>query len=333
MRLALSSDQTAIADAVAQALAGSDPTLPRGYWGRLADVGLTSALLAPEEDGLGLTEADLIAALVESGRWAVPVPLVETALVAARLLSGTEHAELLAGGKAWITAVLDPSGLAPWTAGSDGVLAGNERGVRWIAPGDALTPVPALDPGRPLGQVPAGAGTLVCADPSRIARARRAGMLGTAAQLLGLAQRALDLTVTYTSQRQQFGTPIGTFQAVKHQLADAFVAADLARPLVWAAAWSHSRDDPAADRDVAAAKLRAGEAAALAARAALQCHGGMGYTREHELHRWLLRIWALRAAWGAPGELLTTLQAALGLDAQLTGQEPVSTDERTRTDA
>jgi hypothetical protein len=148
--------------------------------------------------------------------------------------------------------------------------------------------------------------------------------------LLGLAERALELTVSYTAQRSQFGTPIGTFQAVKHQLADAFVAVDLARPLVWAAAWSHSRDESFADRDVAAAKLRAGDAAALAARAALQCHGGMGYTREHELHRWLLRIWALRAAWGAPADLVATLEAALGLTGPAQQQTP---DERTTADA
>jgi hypothetical protein len=121
---------------------------------------------------------------------------------------------------------------------------------------------------------------------------------------------------------------------VKHQLADAFVAVDLARPMVWAAAWSHSRGDRDASRDVAAAKLRAGDAAALAAKAALQCHGGMGYTREHELHRWLLRIWALRAAWGAPGELTATLAAALGLTAHDPGGWlPDILEERTTADA
>jgi alkylation response protein AidB-like acyl-CoA dehydrogenase len=109
--------------------------------------------------------------------------------------------------------------------------------------------------------VPSGAGAVVCDDPATAAAAVRAGVLGTAAQLVGLADAALTTTVAYVAERRQFGVPVGSFQAVQHRLADAAVALELARPLVHAAGWAHARGAASADRDVAAAKLRAGAAA------------------------------------------------------------------------
>jgi alkylation response protein AidB-like acyl-CoA dehydrogenase len=244
----------------------------------------------------------------------VSVPLVETAVVAATLLSGTHHAQRLAGGRWRVTASLDGSSLAAWAESSDAVLvagAGDTGQVRLLDP-VAGEDVAAIDPHRPLARVPSGAGELVSDDPARLARARRAGTIGTAAQLLGLAGAALDLTVGYVRDRQQFGRPVGSFQAVQHRLADALLALEMARPLVAAAAWAHVRDAVTADRDAAAAALRAGSAADEVARATLQCHGGMGYTREYPLHRRLLRIWALRAATG-PAAQRAALATALGL--------------------
>jgi alkylation response protein AidB-like acyl-CoA dehydrogenase len=124
------------------------------------------------------------------------------------------------------------------------------------------------------------------------------GALGTAAQLLGLTAALLATTVEYASQRYQFGAPIGSYQAIKHKLADVRVALEFSRPLVYRAAVSVSEDDPAAPVHVSMAKARAGDAAALAARHALQCHGAIGYSYEHDLHLWIKRVWALGAAWG-----------------------------------
>jgi alkylation response protein AidB-like acyl-CoA dehydrogenase len=123
----------------------------------------------------------------------------------------------------------------------------------------------------------------------------------------------LWMTVGYVMERHQFGVPVGSFQAVKHALADALLALELARPLVHAAAWAHVHQRDSAERDVAAAKIRAGEAAGQVARAALQCHGGMGYTQEYDLHLWLKRTWALQAGWGQPGELRAQVAQSLGL--------------------
>jgi alkylation response protein AidB-like acyl-CoA dehydrogenase len=122
--------------------------------------------------------------------------------------------------------------------------------------------------------------------------------LGTAAQLVGLGQAMLDMTVAYVKDRQQFGVPIGSFQAVKHHLADALKELAFARPVVQRAAWSLANGEPTAARDVSMAKATASDAASFVARQALQCHGAIGYTVEHELHLYLKRTWALSRAYG-----------------------------------
>jgi alkylation response protein AidB-like acyl-CoA dehydrogenase len=116
--------------------------------------------------------------------------------------------------------------------------------------------------------------------------------LATSAQLLGLGERVLADTVAYAKQRKQFGREIGSYQAIKHQLANVRIALDFARPLVFGAAV-----DPT-PRSVSAAKIQAAEAANLAARVGLQVHGAIGYTDEYDLSLWLLRIRALQSAWG-----------------------------------
>src|SRR5688500_6932542 len=103
----------------------------------------------------------------------------------------------------------------------------------------------------------------------------------------------LDLTVGYVTERQQFGVPIGSFQAVKHHLADAALALEFARPAVWRASWSVAHASPTRSRDVSMAKAMASDAAELVGRKALQCHGAIGYTVEADLHLFMKRAWAL----------------------------------------
>jgi hypothetical protein len=110
----------------------------------------------------------------------------------------------------------------------------------------------------------------------------------------------LDVSVDYAKQRSQFGRVIGSYQAIKHKLADVHIALELARPLVYGAALSLADHSPDADRDVSAAKAAASDAALLSARTSLQTHGAIGYTAEHDLSQWLLRVQALRSAWGDP---------------------------------
>ena len=117
-------------------------------------------------------------------------------------------------------------------------------------------------------------------------------VLACAAELLGAGERVLADSVTYVGQRTQFGRPIGSYQAIKHRLADVRIALDFARPLVLGAALG---DVPAS-----AAKVAAADAAYLASRTGLQVHGAIGYTQEFDLSLWLGRIRALVGAWGTP---------------------------------
>jgi alkylation response protein AidB-like acyl-CoA dehydrogenase len=122
--------------------------------------------------------------------------------------------------------------------------------------------------------------------------------LGTAAQLVGLAAHMIDMTVAYANDRQQFGAAIGSYQAVKHHLANALLKVEYARPAVYRAAYALTHEEPDLGRDVSFAKVYANEAADFAARVALQCHGAIGYSFEYDLHLWMKRAWVLRAAWG-----------------------------------
>jgi alkylation response protein AidB-like acyl-CoA dehydrogenase len=124
------------------------------------------------------------------------------------------------------------------------------------------------------------------------------GAVCVAGQLVGLAQRMLDLGVDYAAQRKQFGKPIGAFQAVKHHLADVAVKIEFAKPVLYRAAYALQHDDPAAPVLVSHAKLACGDAAWTAARRSIQVHGAIGYTWEADLQMFMKRAWALDALWG-----------------------------------
>jgi alkylation response protein AidB-like acyl-CoA dehydrogenase len=119
------------------------------------------------------------------------------------------------------------------------------------------------------------------------------------------------MSVDYTTQRKQFGVPIGSFQAVKHQLANLKVALEYARSHVERAAHSVAHDVPTRSVDVSMAKISAGEAALDAARISLQVHGALGYTWEQDLHVWMRRAWTLDLTWGETAWHRARLAAAL----------------------
>jgi alkylation response protein AidB-like acyl-CoA dehydrogenase len=121
-----------------------------------------------------------------------------------------------------------------------------------------------------------------------------------AAQLCGLTRAMIDLTVEYVKERKQFGVPVGSYQAIKHHLANALLRLEYARPVTYRAAWSVDQGDPVAPVHVSMAKVYASDAAAFAAKVCLQCHGAIGYTIEHDLHLFMKRAWALQSAYGGP---------------------------------
>ncbi len=140
--------------------------------------------------------------------------------------------------------------------------------------------------------------TLLADQADALACVRDHLLLATSAQLVGLARKLLDLAVYHVSVREQFGRPLGTFQAVQHQLADVAVGIEFAEPVVARAACSLAAAAPSAARDVAMAKVFASQAAEQAAYSGLQVHGAIGYTREHDFHLYALRAWALALAHG-----------------------------------
>jgi alkylation response protein AidB-like acyl-CoA dehydrogenase len=145
------------------------------------------------------------------------------------------------------------------------------------------------------------------------------GALMAAAQLLGLAEAMLDQAVTYAKVREQFGQPVGAFQAVKHKLADVAVALEFVRPVVWRAAQALDDHLTSAPVHVSHAKYAATDTAYLAAESAIQVHGAMGYTYEVDLHFWMKRSWALAGAWGDRSFHFNRVSAAVRTSALLIG--------------
>ncbi|MFE9030472.1 acyl-CoA dehydrogenase family protein [Streptomyces iakyrus] len=255
--------------------AAGAPRLDRGLWRALGDLGFF-ALRVPEADGgvgLGLAEAVLV--FEEAGRALLPGPLVATHL-AAGAVPGAATGET-------VVAAVD-GGLVEWLAEADAV-RGDTTGA---------VPLRSLDPLTPLHRVPAGR---PAPDPVAI--------LLTAAEQLGTAGRVCELAAQHARAREQFGRPIGAFQAVAHLCAGILVRAETARAAVYAAAVTA---DPA---DIAAARILADEAAVRGARDCLQVHGGMGFTWESEVHLHLKRAWVRTQRAGGVTESEELLAAAL----------------------
>ncbi|MFM7616728.1 MAG: acyl-CoA dehydrogenase family protein [Actinomycetes bacterium] len=302
MRFAFTDEQIDFRDAVRDLLTREcTPAVVRAAWenedGRsgavwdlLAEMGVLSVLVPESEGGLGMTMVDVVLLLEECGRVALPEPIVEHAVVAAPLLSGPRTVTTLIGGA--------PHALA---ADSADVIVAEADGHLWSIPADdcGLVALESVDRSRHLAEVTwSTEDAAELAGGDAVGAAFDRGALGTAAVLLGLGHRMLGMTVEYATDRRQFGAPIGSFQAVKHQLADARTALEFARPLVARAAYSIAVGDPEASVHVSMAKAHASDAAELAGRAALQCHGAIGYSYEYDLHLWMKRAWALAAAWG-----------------------------------
>ena len=260
----------------------------RKVWEQLANLGVT-ALAVPEKfDGIDAHPVDLVVALERLGRWCVPGPVTESIAVAPILLADDDRSGGLASGELMATVALPPHAPRAVDADTAGlVLLATGNGA---AEAEPAAQHQSVDPSRRLYEVSA-TGEPWQAD---VNRAYEFGALATAAQLVGAAEALRDAAVDYAKQRSQFGRAIGSYQAIKHKLADVHIAIELARPLVYGAALTLS------SRDVSAAKAAASEAGLLAARAALQTHGAIGFTQEHDLSLWLLRVQALRSAWGDP---------------------------------
>lgn len=257
--------------AVARAWAAGDHDPGLKLWQRLAEQGVT--MLATEA-----TPVEVCIAFEALGRHAVPGPWVESAAYLPVAL-GREVEGIGTVGR---PRALDADVADEVYAEVDGVLHTATAAAAHVS----------VDRSRHLFDV-------VAAEPVEhgdLTAAYDLAVLATAAQLLGAGERVLADAVTYVKQRKQFGREIGSYQAIKHALADVRIALDFARPLVFGAALD------ATPRSVSAAKVACADAAYLASRTGLQVHGAIGYTQEFDLSLWITKIRALVTAWGTPAE-------------------------------
>ena len=279
---------------------------PRGYdeslWTLLCEQVGVAALVVPEEmGGAGGELADAAAVLEELGRSLVPTPLLGTTLAELGLLAGDEPdgetLEQLAAGASIGAVVFDRDYVINGDI-ADVVLAVEDgRILRWSDV--TAETVHTLDPTRRLARVTPGASTVIGSNP---------GMIDIAAILLateqiGAAARCLELTVEYTQQRVQFGRPIGSFQALKHRMADMYVAVQSARAVVGDAIESPT------PVTAAMARLAASEAFCAVAGDAIQLHGGIAITWEHDMQLYFKRAHTSAQLFGPPREQLKRLES------------------------
>lgn len=296
-------DKHASPDAVRRAMESA-----RGYdealWGLLCEQVGAAALVVPEElGGAGGELADAAAVLEQLGRSLVPTPLLGTTLAELALLAADspdgETLEQLATGTSIGTVVFDHDYVLNGDVADVVLAVGDGRIERWSdVTSQTLTP---MDPTRRLARLTPGSVTPIGHDPGL---ADIAAIL-LAAEQIGAASRCLDLTVEYTKQRVQFGRPIGSFQALKHRMADLYVAVESARAVVGEAIAT-----PGATT-AALARLSASEAFTAVAGEAIQMHGGIAITWEHDIQLYFKRAYSSAELLGSPTEMLRRVESEL----------------------
>lgn len=313
-------DQRLLAEALRDLLAGSctpedvrvawEEGPSRERWRALARMGVVGVAAPVEHGGGGLGDLELCLLLEEAGRAGLPEPLLETAAVVVPLLAsvGGERAGAwlprLCAGEVLATVSLPGQPFVAHATHADVVFLAGDDDVRVAATQDARPVLQeSVDPSRQLATLDRSRGDMVASGVAgAVADAAERAAFGAAAMLLGLGRRLVEEAAGYAREREQFGRPIGSFQAIKHLLADALVDLEFSAPVVYRAAYAVAHGEPDRTRDVSMAKVFAGEAAARAARTALQVHGAIGYTWEHDLQLWMKRVWALNAAYGTPDD-------------------------------
>ncbi len=331
-----------------------DRSLVAGLWKSLAvELGLAGLLVPEDRGGSGASVREAAVVLEELGRSAAPVPFLTSAVVATTVLLGSEpdlHTDLLSSLAAGdhTAALVVPLSTAPNARlsdvrrGEDGRLTGTVTSVAGALEADILLvpvavadgvevvavpaieakvdPVVSLDMTRQLADVTlhGATGDLVvkAADgEAAVRRALGAGAAMLASEQVGVAQWCLTTTVTYLKQRRQFGRAVGGFQAIKHRLADLFVAVESAAAAARYAAATLAEQDPDTEVATAIAQAYCGEVAVYAAEEAVQLHAGIGMTWEHPAHLYLKRAKTDQIAFGTSGAHRARLAGLVDLPA------------------
>lgn len=305
---AFTEDQRALQTGVAEFLASACPAdavrhaWEDGWsskrWQQLVELGVVG-MAAPESAG-GMGFGDLEACLIaeEAGRVALPEPLLPTAVVVPLLaeLGADELLGKVAGGQVAVAVGLPGQDLIAHAATADVVIICNDDGDVTAAPAASLTSIPqaGVDPATPLATIEiVGPTTPLGTNKASVGAVIDREAMLRAATLLGVSRALVQQAADYAKQREQFGQPIGSFQAIKHLLADVVVAIEFAAPAVYRAAYACHHAEESREADAALALRVTARASDLAARTALQVHGAIGYTWECDLQLWMKRAWAL----------------------------------------
>jgi alkylation response protein AidB-like acyl-CoA dehydrogenase len=265
-------------------------------WREMGELGWPGIAVAEEHGGQGLGVVELAILCEELGRSIAPVPFLGTVLAAtliehagsdeqrSRWLGGLASGELRG-------AVGDRCELVPGGEGADVIVCITDGEAR-VHEGAAAEPVASIDPTRPAARVPAAAGEPL---PGEVGPALDRALVAVAAELVGVCERALEMTVAYVKERRQFGTPVGAYQAVSHRCAQMLLDTESARAAVSFAAWTADADPERLGEAAAMAKAAASDAGREVTAAAIQLHGGIGFTWEADVH-WLFKRAQLDAA-------------------------------------
>jgi alkylation response protein AidB-like acyl-CoA dehydrogenase len=300
---------------------------------KVTEQGLT-ALSVPEEfGGMGLNDLDWVLILQELGYHGIPDSLSDAAYLAVDILNQLpasvalrkEWLPRMVEGRARIAVAHPVNPFVADAAIADLLLLWHDDEIHALKPAQAkLSHNPSIDQSRRLYKIewtPTAASRLCDAATGKPIweDAFNRATLSVASQLRGLARRMMDLGIDYSAQRKQFGKPVGSFQAIKHQMADIAVKIEFAGPVIHRAAYAMAHRLPQRAVHVSHAKLAAAEAALLAARNSLQAHGAMGYTWEADLQMFMKRAWALESAWGTRAFHKSRIAAAVLADGAALG--------------
>ena len=289
-------------------LADSDEGWDPASWAELAELGWIGVSV-PEEagggGGLGFLEEAVL--FEELGRALYPGPYFSTVALALPELPAELQQEVVEGKTRW-SASLDGS-LVPDLALVDRVLVARDGKLAAVpAEGEALE---TMDSTRRLGRLAEDVDGEEVGDASALERMRVRAFAALALEAVGIAARTMELSVEHAKTREQFGKPIGIYQAVSHKLADSYALTELARSLAYWAAWAVAEQDEEAPIAAAAAKSYASDVAVTVCEYSIQAHGGIGFTWEHPLHRYYKRAEWIQSFGGFPAQQRAEIAAAI----------------------
>jgi alkylation response protein AidB-like acyl-CoA dehydrogenase len=290
--------------AAVRAAAESETGYDKALWQLLCEqIGVASLAIPEEYDGAGFTLFESMVALEELGRSLAPSPLLASLVAAEALLAGGDEdakqrlLPRIAAGEVATIALDD--GPALFADQATIVLAVSGDDLQELDPASSdLKWLPSMDQTNRFGSLDAGGGTRVGNGAAARTRAELVGAVGVAALQAGLAARALEMTVDYSKTRVQFGRPIGSFQALKHRMADMLVLVEMCRSASWAASYALSIDAENAEQLAHIAKSYCSDALNQVAAETVQLHGGIAITWEHDAQLVFKRAHALAQLFG-----------------------------------